>query len=117
MCIRDSPRGLRGTDIPLGARILAIADCFSTLQSDRPYRPKRSEAEAIAVVREYSATAFDPSLVDLLTNRMRVATALPGQSTTTSGELALQDIAGAHREAQTLYEIAEALGSSLGVAE
>jgi len=111
------PRGLRGTDIPLGARILAIADCFSTLQSDRPYRPKRSETEAIAVVREYSATAFDPALVDLLTNRVRVATAVPGQSTTTSGELALQDIAGAHREAQTLYEIAEALGSSLGVAE
>src|SRR6476659_8007269 len=111
------PRGLRGTDIPLGARILAIADCFSTLQLDRPYRPKRTQAEAIAVVREYSATAFDPGLVDLLTNRVRVATALPGQLTTTSGELALQDIAGAHREAQTLYEIAEALGSSLGVAE
>jgi len=111
------PAGLRGTDIPVGARILAIADCFSTLQLDRPYRPKRTQAEAIAVVREYSGTAFDPALVELLTNCVRVATTVPDQGTTTSGELALQDIAGAHREAQTLYEIAEALGSSLGVAE
>ena len=33
------PAGLRGEDIPIGARILAIADCYSTLQADRPYRP------------------------------------------------------------------------------
>ena len=61
------PNGLSGTDIPLGARILAIADCFSALQSDRPYRPRRSEAEALAVVREQSGSAFDPSLTELLT--------------------------------------------------
>ena len=54
------PAGLRGDDIPLGARILAIADCYSTLQADRPYRPARSESDAIAVLREYSGTAFDP---------------------------------------------------------
>src|SRR4030095_12282586 len=46
------PSALRGAEIPLGARILAIADCFSALQSDRPYRPKRSEADALAVIRE-----------------------------------------------------------------
>jgi diguanylate cyclase (GGDEF)-like protein/putative nucleotidyltransferase with HDIG domain len=101
------PTGLSGESIPLGARILAIADCFSTLQSDRPYRPKRSEADAIVIIREHSGTAFDPSLVELLTSRVRAAAPV----------LDLQDIAGAHREAQTLYEIAQALGSSLGVAE
>jgi diguanylate cyclase (GGDEF)-like protein len=111
------PSGLRGAEIPLGARILAIADCFSALQSDRPYRPKRSEADALAVIREHSGTAYDPSLVELLINRVRVGDPVADNATSTSGELALQDIAGAHREAQTLYEIAEALGSSLGVAE
>jgi diguanylate cyclase (GGDEF)-like protein len=111
------PSALRGAQIPLGARILAIADCFSALQSDRPYRPKRSEADALAVIREHSGTAYDPSLVELLTNRIQVADPVADNRATMSGELALQDIAGAHREAQTLYEIAEALGSSLGVAE
>ena len=64
------PAGLRGEDIPLGARILAIADCYSTLQADRPYRPARSQAEAVAVLREYAGTAFDPALVDMLIARL-----------------------------------------------
>src|SRR4030095_2143028 len=109
--------GLRGAEIPLGARILAIADCFSALQSDRPYRPKRSDADALAVIREHSGTAYDPSLVELLIKRVQIAAPVTDSGATTSGELALQDIAGAHRAAQTLYEIAEALGSSLGIAE
>ena len=64
------PAGLRGEDIPIGARILAIADCYSTLQADRPYRPARSQSEAIAVLREYAGTSFDPALVDLLIARL-----------------------------------------------
>ncbi|HXZ84258.1 MAG TPA: HD domain-containing phosphohydrolase, partial [Myxococcota bacterium] len=114
------PAGLRGEDIPLGARILAIADCYSTLQSDRPYRPGRSAAAASAVLREQAGSAFDPSLVELLIARLQLATSLAAdrasESAWTDNErLALQDIAGAHREEQTLYEIAQALGSNLGV--
>jgi len=114
------PAGLRGKDIPLGARILAIADCYSTLQTDRPYRPARSEGAAIALMREYAGTAFDPALVDLLIARLRMSAPLPedapGEGAWAHDEpLALKDIAGAHREEQTLYEIAQALGSSLGV--
>jgi diguanylate cyclase (GGDEF)-like protein/putative nucleotidyltransferase with HDIG domain len=114
------PAGLRGTDIPVGARILAIADCYSTLQTDRPYRPARTEGAALALLREYAGTAFDPSLVELLIARLRMSAPLPEDvpgegATTDTGHLALQDIAGAHREEQTLYEIAQALGSSLGV--
>jgi diguanylate cyclase (GGDEF)-like protein/putative nucleotidyltransferase with HDIG domain len=116
------PAGLRGEDIPLGARILAIADCFSTLQADRPYRPARSERDAIALLREYSGSAFDPALVDLLIARLNApvdATTTPTEGSWTGVEKldALQDIAGAHREEQTLYEIAQALGCSLGVSD
>jgi putative nucleotidyltransferase with HDIG domain len=117
------PAGLRGEEIPLGARILSIADCYSTLQADRPYRPARSQAEAVAVLREYAGTAFDPALVDMLIARLdtsaeAAAAAADAESAWTQDEpMALQDIAGAHREEQTLYEIAQALGSSLGVAD
>jgi diguanylate cyclase (GGDEF)-like protein/putative nucleotidyltransferase with HDIG domain len=116
------PAGIRGEEIPLGARILAIADCFSTLQADRPYRPARTEDAAIAVLREYAGTAFDPSLVETLIAGLDLsrpsAADAPVESAWTGQEaLALQDIAGAHREEQTLYEIAQALGSSLGVSE
>ena len=118
------PGGIAGTDIPIGARILAIADCFSTLQADRPYRPARSHAAALAILQECAGTAFDPELVDLLIARLRSAASLtlpkPVDEETDwrDGEpLALRDIAGAHREEQTLYEIAQALGSSLGVAD
>jgi diguanylate cyclase (GGDEF)-like protein len=112
------PAGLRGEAIPLGARILAIADCYSTLQADRPYRPARTEAAAIAVLREFAGTSFDPTLVDLLIQCLRAATRPLDQSTWLAAEpTALRDIAGTHREEQTLYEIAQALGSSLGVAD
>jgi diguanylate cyclase (GGDEF)-like protein/putative nucleotidyltransferase with HDIG domain len=116
------PAGLRGEDIPVGARILAIADCYSTLQTERPYRPARSQGAAIAVLREFAGTAFDPALVELLVAQQHMSTPLPvdasGETAWTGHEeLALQDIAGAHREEQTLYEIAQALGSSLGVTE
>jgi len=116
------PAGVAGEDIPIGARILAIADAFSTLQSHRPYRPARSEAEAIAVLQEFAGSAFDPALVDLLIARLRssapelTAASDPSEWVDTEPH-ALRDIAGAHREEQTLYEIAQALGSSLGVAD
>jgi len=117
------PAGLAGKDIPIGARVLAIADCFSTLQADRPYRRARSQADALTILQEYAGTAFDPELVDLLIARLRIADPIvappPDEQTewTDAEPLALRDIAGAHREEQTLYEIAQALGSSLGVGD
>ena len=64
------PAGLRGEAIPTGARILAIADVYSTLQTDRPYRAARTEPEAVALLRELAGTAYDPALVDLLITRL-----------------------------------------------
>jgi diguanylate cyclase (GGDEF)-like protein/putative nucleotidyltransferase with HDIG domain len=115
------PAGLRGTVIPMGARILAIADCYTTLQTDRPYRPARTQPEAIALLREYAGTAFDPVLVDLFIERLDLPSAAVAHEALAEGwadvedSVALQNIAGAHREEQTLYEVAQLLGSSLGI--
>jgi diguanylate cyclase (GGDEF)-like protein/putative nucleotidyltransferase with HDIG domain len=116
------PAGLRGTEIPVGARILAIADCYSTMQAGRPYRPAHDEAAAIAELRAQAGKAFDPVLVDLLIGRLNLAAASASDTSEDAwaqgeGLVALQDIAQTHREEQALYEIAQALGSSLGVSD
>ncbi len=58
------PSGIAGTDIPLGARILSVVDCFDALNSDRPYRPKLSPEEAFSVLRERRGVMYDPLVVD-----------------------------------------------------
>jgi putative nucleotidyltransferase with HDIG domain len=58
------PSGISGTDIPLGARILSVVDCFDALNSDRPYRPRLSVSEAFAILRERRGTMYDPLVVD-----------------------------------------------------
>ena len=54
------PRGLRGDDIPLGARIFAIADTMDAITSDRPYRKGAPVEQARSEVRKYAGTQFDP---------------------------------------------------------
>lgn len=58
------PRRLRGEEIPLGARIFAIADTLDAITSDRPYRPRRSFSEARAEIMRCSGSQFDPHIVD-----------------------------------------------------
>jgi putative nucleotidyltransferase with HDIG domain len=58
------PNGISGTDIPLGARILAVVDCFDALNSDRPYRPRLTVPEAFTILRERRGTMYDPLVVD-----------------------------------------------------
>ncbi|OFW41552.1 MAG: hypothetical protein A3J29_11265 [Acidobacteria bacterium RIFCSPLOWO2_12_FULL_67_14b] len=58
------PDGLKGTEIPLGARILSVVDCFDALTSDRPYRPKLSTREALQVVIARRGSMYDPIVVD-----------------------------------------------------
>lgn len=58
------PSGLRGANIPIGARILSVVDCFDALTSDRPYRPRLSDDDALQVVRERRGTMYDPLIVD-----------------------------------------------------
>jgi len=57
------PDGLAGTDIPVGARILSVVDCFDALTSDRPYRNKLPDAEALAVLKARAGSMYDPLIV------------------------------------------------------
>jgi putative nucleotidyltransferase with HDIG domain len=58
------PRGIAGTDIPIGARILSVVDCFDALTSDRPYRRAVTDEEAYAILMERRGTKYDPAVVD-----------------------------------------------------
>jgi putative nucleotidyltransferase with HDIG domain len=58
------PDGLRGEEIPRGARILSIVDCFDALTSDRPYRPAMTEAAALDIIVQRRGTMYDPVVVD-----------------------------------------------------
>ncbi|MEL0166619.1 MAG: HD domain-containing phosphohydrolase [Pseudomonadaceae bacterium] len=64
------PEGLAGTDIPIEARIVAIADVFDALTSVRPYKKAWSVEDAVALIREQSGKHFDPDLVDCFLRRL-----------------------------------------------
>ena len=57
------PDGLKGNDIPLIARIIAVADAFDAITSNRPYRKKRTVEEAVQELKRGSGTQFDPIIV------------------------------------------------------
>jgi len=57
------PRGLRGEEIPLSARIFAIVDVWDALRSDRPYRKAWSDEEALKEIKRGNGTHFDPVVV------------------------------------------------------
>ena len=58
------PNRLKGEEIPLGARILAVADAYDTMTSPRPYRNRLSEEEALQIIREGAGSQWDPKVVD-----------------------------------------------------
>jgi diguanylate cyclase (GGDEF)-like protein/putative nucleotidyltransferase with HDIG domain len=135
------PAGLRGEDIPLGARILSVVDYFDALMSERPYHKAMSFDAAIGLLRQESGKALDPRVVrtfiemypalaaeaDASQEPARKLTRVPshapaaepavGLVTDASARNVFEDIALAHREIYALYEIAQAMGSSLGVAD
>jgi diguanylate cyclase (GGDEF)-like protein/putative nucleotidyltransferase with HDIG domain len=65
------PDGLKGDEIPLGARILSAVDCLDALCSHRQYRPARPLDEAIQVIVEESGKSYDPRVVTILHARCR----------------------------------------------
>jgi len=58
------PRGLRGNDIPLGARIFSVADTLDAITSDRPYRPKQTLQAAKEEIQRFAGRQFDPNVVE-----------------------------------------------------
>lgn len=58
------PAGLKAQEIPLGARILSVVDCYDALTSDRPYRPRMTRQQAERVLRERRGKTYDPWIVD-----------------------------------------------------
>jgi diguanylate cyclase (GGDEF)-like protein/putative nucleotidyltransferase with HDIG domain len=125
------PSGLRDTAIPLGARILAIVDQYDALTSDRPHRGAMTHSEALAVLRREAGHALDPNAVhtfidilpELLADVQRHQLEAPSRATTPSSvapahrNSVFGDIALAHREIYALYQIAQTMGTSLGVSD
>jgi diguanylate cyclase (GGDEF)-like protein len=116
------PAGLRGEQIPLGARILAAVDCLDALVSTRGYRGAYSLENAIEHMRAESGKSFDPKVIEILANYYRE---LEGRSddgvAPTDAESGtspiLSPIAAARQEAQHLFALAQDLGNSLSLEE
>jgi PAS domain S-box-containing protein len=66
------PRGLKGEEIPLAARIFSVVDVWDALLSDRPYRSDWSAAEACRYIRENASSHFDPDIVEYFMNFLAV---------------------------------------------
>lgn len=64
------PRGLAGEAIPLGGRIVAVADTFDALTTDRPYRPAGTVDAAVEILRGERGQQFDPAVVDAFVERL-----------------------------------------------
>ncbi len=126
------PHGLKGTSIPVGARILAVVDCFDALTSDRPYRPRLADEEAIRILVDRRGSMYDPMIVDafIAVHAEIAPNASPvGPSETVLDEitnatvgfnsenLRLEEIAASSDEMLTLYELSRALGGQAGLGD
>ncbi len=136
------PDGLKGAEIPLGARILAVADCYVALTCDRPYQKARSRSIAIRNIRSWAGTRYDPELVErfvsicdrLAAEVQAIEPRLPGHETmelaskeeTPGADLSIQapgdlvayhDITSTQREISVFHELSLELGSTLNLRE
>ena len=67
------PDKLKGEAIPLGARLLSVVDCYDALTSDRPYRRRMTDAQALTILQERRGTMYDPAVVDaFIANHKRI---------------------------------------------
>jgi HD-GYP domain-containing protein (c-di-GMP phosphodiesterase class II) len=74
------PFGLRAAEIPMGARIVAIADAYDAMIHDRPYRRAMSHDDAVAELRRHAGTQFDPELVTLFCDLFASAPPVPDRA-------------------------------------
>jgi len=126
---RGYPAGLRDRDIPLGARVLSIVDYFDALTSERPYHQAMSIEGAVSLLQQEAGKALDPQIVETFVRVLpqlraevqqldlaRLTTPVTAISTEPAPSV-FDDIALAHREIYALYQIAQTMGTSLGVAD
>jgi HD-GYP domain-containing protein (c-di-GMP phosphodiesterase class II) len=66
------PNGLSGESIPIGARIITIADSYDTITSDRSYKKGRTAEEALSELERCAGTQFDPHLIAAFVRAMRL---------------------------------------------
>ncbi len=132
------PEGLKGEEIPLGARVLALVDCYFGLRSDRPFRPRLSRELALNLIKHEAGTSFDPTIVDaFLANVDRLdeeaeqveqeqfyPTIRPISSEVGTGAAAgrlqgtvFHDIASTYKEMQAVYEVSQSIGRSLSMSD
>lgn len=125
------PDGLAGEEIPKTARILAVADTYDTLRSDRPFRPAKSVEEAREVLQEGAGTQFDPNIVSVFLKRLTGLEAqveaqglgytdrssLTEEAGSVEAEDYIEQIKLANKEVFTLYELAREFGSSANLDE
>ena len=90
------PHGLRGGDIPLGARIVAIADAYDAMVHDRPYQSAVSHDAAIAELREHAGIQFDPELVDIFCGLFSNSVPRPDPTLLVAPPLAAADLVQDH---------------------
>ena len=120
------PDGLRGEQIPLTARILAVADVYDALTSSRAHRGAWSRAGALAEIQRQAGAHFDPAVVAAFAavigglaeeaEEETTESAAPGGGIASSGD-AVRQIQRASSELWALYEVAQTLSSSLGLQE
>lgn len=65
------PEGLKGEEIPMGARILAAAELYDALTTSRPYKDPLPQEKAIAIIEKASGTMLDPAVAEMLTHLVR----------------------------------------------
>lgn len=127
------PEGLKGENIPLTARILAVADAFDTLRGARPYRPAVTRDEARKFLINGAGTQFDQNIVDVFLRNLKSLEAevkaqgltytlerkdtsdLPLVFDDESDQSYVEQIKRANREVYTLYELARVFSSSLNL--
>jgi diguanylate cyclase (GGDEF)-like protein len=110
------PDGLRGTDIPLGARVLAVVDGYDALVSARPYHRAAAPETARSVLRQEAGRRLDPVVVEAFL-RILPTLRFDGFQPLDASRKVLDDISIAHQELDALYEISRSMGTTLGVAE
>jgi putative methionine-R-sulfoxide reductase with GAF domain len=79
------PDGIAGEQIPIGARILQVVDCFDALTSDRPYRPAMETTDALQILKDRRGVMYDPRIVDAFVEIQSAESAEPLRSFGKSG--------------------------------